>query len=117
MVLMTIQKTPLIIGIVLGFVQFHLLGRSLVRVPIGAHRVLELPWLCVAKCFPDSFIPLESTQNNLEALYEGRPPLSKDSLPLRRTSSSSSVDSDTSKETASEGQDNEQKVNIELQMM
>ncbi len=67
MIVLTIQKTPLIVATILGAIQFHLFHRSCIRIPMWVHRVLEKPFLPFTRCFT-SFVKIETVEPNLSLL-------------------------------------------------
>ncbi len=56
-IILTIQKTPLIVATLLGAIQFHLFERSVIRLPLCIHLILEKPFLPFARCLT-TFVPV-----------------------------------------------------------
>lgn len=63
-IILTIQRTPLIIATLLGAIQFHLFERSAIRLPLCLHIVLEKPFLPFTRCLT-SFVPIRNCKPDL----------------------------------------------------
>lgn len=57
MIILTIQRTPLIIATLVGAIQYQLFHRSAIRLPFILHVILEKPFLICSRCFT-SFVTI-----------------------------------------------------------
>lgn len=67
MIILTMQKTPLIVATLLGAIQYQLFHRSWIRLPMWLHVIVEKPFLPFTRCFT-SFVRIDKVRHNLGPL-------------------------------------------------